>query len=118
MPGLIQDHDSLLADAEAVGPVLLQIVQGLLSDPVLYRIPTAGRLIRLKNRYGASRLEAAAARALWFEDPSYKTIKRILVQSLDQEETPLPVCLPPATTFARSTDELVGALVEEGGSWN
>ena len=118
VPGLIQDHDSLLADAEAVGPVLLQIVQGLLSDPVLYRIPTAGRLIRLKNRYGASRLEAAAARALWFEDPSYKTVKRILAQGLDQKETPLPVSLPPATTFARSADELVGALVEESGSWN
>jgi len=116
--GLIQDRDSLLAGAEAVGPALLQIVQGLLDDPVLYRIPTAGRLIRLKNRYSAGRLEAAAARALCFDDPSYKTIKRILAQGLEQEETPLPVCLPPATTFARSADELVGALVEEGRSWN
>ena len=118
VPGLIQDRDSLLAEAEAVGPALQQIVQALLDDPVLYRIPTAGRLVRLKNRYGAERLEAAAQRALWFEDPSYKTVKRILAQGLDQEETPLPVCLPPATTFARSADELVGVLAEEAGSWN
>ena len=65
VPGLIQDRDSLLAEAEAVGPALLQIVQGLLADPVLYRIPTAGRLVRLKNRYGAKRLEAAARSALY-----------------------------------------------------
>ena len=118
VPGLIQDRDSLLAEAEAVGPALQQIVQNLLDDPVLYRIPTAGRLVRLKNRYSAERLEAAAVRALWFEDPSYITVKRILAQGLDQEETPLPVCLPPASTFARSADELVGIWAEEGGSWN
>lgn len=118
VPGLIQDHDSLLADAETVGPALHQIVQSLLSDPVLYRIPTAGRLIRLKNCYGAGRLEAAAERALWFDDPSYKTIKGILAQGLDQEEKPLAISLPPATTFARSADELVGAFTEEAASWN
>lgn len=117
VPGLIQDRDSLLAEAETIGPALQQIVQGLLDDPVLYRIPTAGRLVRLKHRYGAERLEAAAQRALWFEDPSYKTVKRILAQGLDQAETPLPVCLPPATTFARSADELVGAFAGETGSW-
>jgi hypothetical protein len=118
VPGLIQDWDSLLAEAEAIGPALHQMVQNLLEDPVLYRLPTAGRLVRLKNRYGTQRLEAAARRALWFEDPSYKTVKRILAQGLDQEATPLPVCLPPATTFARSADELVGVLAEEAGTWN
>jgi transposase len=118
VPGLIQDADSLLAAAETVGPAVLQIVQTFLDDPILYRIPTAGRLVRLKNRYGAERLEAAARRALWFEDPSYKTIKRILVQGLDQAEAPLPVRLPPATTFARSAGELVGVLAEEAGAWN
>jgi transposase len=118
VPGLIQDRDSLLVESETVGPALQQIVQTLLNDPVLYRIPTAGRLMRLKNKFGAQRLEAAAQRALWFEDPSYKTVKRILTEGLDREELPLPVCLPPATTFARSADELVGVFVEEGGAWN
>jgi transposase len=118
VPGLIQDRDSLLADAESVGPALLQIVQALLDDPVLYRLPTAGRLVRLQKRYGASRLEAAAERALWFDDPSYKTVKRILAQGLDQEAPPQPKSLPPATTFARSANELVGNLAAEGEPWN
>ena len=117
VPGLTQDSDSLLADAQAVGPAALGIVQSLLDDPVLYRIPTAGRLVRLANRFTAERLEAACQRALAFGDPSYKTIKRILEQELDAEEAAVPVTLPMATTFARRTDELVGALTEVS-PWN
>jgi hypothetical protein len=117
LPGLVQDRDSLLAEAQAIGPALSQIVQDLLDDPVLYRLPTAGRLVRLQKRFGAERLEAAAQRALWFEDPSYKTIKRILALGLEQAETPTALSLPPATTFARSADELVGAFTE-GSSWS
>ncbi len=112
VPSLTQDADNLLAEAQAVGPAALEIVQGLLNDPVLYRIPTAGRLVRLKNRFSAERLEAACQRALTFGDPNYKTIKRILEQGLDQEAAPVPVVLPAATTFARSAEELVGRLTE------
>jgi transposase len=117
VPGLIQDRDSLLADAQTVGPATLQTVQTLLDDPVLYRIPTAGRLVRLKNRFGVERLEAACQRALAFDDPSYKTIKRILVQGLEAEKQAIPVEIPPATTFARSSEELVASLAEVQ-SWN
>jgi transposase len=112
VPGLTQDADSLLEQAQAVGPAALEIVQGLLNDPVLYRIPTAGRLVRLQNRFSAARLEAACQRALTFDDPSYKTVKRILEHGLDQEAAPVPIALPAATTFARSAEELVGALGE------
>jgi transposase len=112
LPGLEQDRDSLIEAAQMIGSATLEIVQGLLDDPVLYRIPTAGRLIRLKNRFDANRLEAACRRALTFDDPSYKTIKNILEKGLDQEEAPLPILLPPATTFARPAEELVGELVE------
>jgi hypothetical protein len=112
VPGLTQDADSLLAEAQAVGPATLEIVQGLLNDPVLYRIPTAGRLVRLARRFNVERLEAACQRALTFGDVNYKTIRRILEQGLDQEEAAVPVALPPATTFARSAEELVGELTE------
>jgi hypothetical protein len=112
VPGLTQGHDSLLSEAEGIGPALLEVVRLLLEDPLLYRVPTAGRLVRLKNRYGEQRLEAAARRALSFGDPNYKTIKNILNKGLDGEEVLLPVILSPVTTFARSSDELVGELAE------
>jgi len=84
---------------------------------VVERLPTAGRLLRLRKRFGDERLDAACRRALAFSDPSYKTVKRILVQGLEQEPEAIPVILPPATTFARDAQELVGALAEVG-SWN
>jgi transposase len=112
VPGLIQSEASLREDAQAVGPAAAELVECWLTDPVLYRLPTAGRLLRLQERFGADRLEAACRRALAFGDPSYKTVKRILLQGLDQQPATLPVMLPPAATFARQPGELVGALGE------
>jgi hypothetical protein len=112
LPGWRLDQDHCLAEAQEIGPATLEIVQSLLADPVLYRLPTAGRLVRLRTRYGDERLEAACRRALAFDDPSYRTIKHILAQGLEQEEASLAVILPPATTFARSAGELVGELAE------
>jgi transposase len=112
LAGLTQDRDSLLAEAQLLGPSVLQVVQTLLDDPVLYRVPTAGKLVRLARCFGAERLDKACQRARAYDDASYKTIKRILEQKLDQEECPAPISLPTATTFARSPAELVGNLAE------
>ena len=42
-------------------------------------------MIRLSDKYGRSRLEAACARALSFGAPQYRTVKQILSQGLDQQ---------------------------------
>lgn len=112
LPGLLLDRETCLTEAQALGGATLTLVQALLDDPVLERLPVVGRLLRLRQRYGDPRLEAACARALVFADPSYKTVKRILAQGLEQAPAPLPVQLPPATTFARRADELVGVWAE------
>jgi hypothetical protein len=101
-----------MADAQAVGPATLQVIQTLLDDSILYRIPTAGRLVRLKNRFGAEFLEAACRRALAFDDPGYGTIKHILAQGLEADKPIGPVVLPPAMTFVRSAEEPVAPLAE------
>ena len=82
----------------------------MLDDPVVDRLPTAGRLVRLRDGAGDARLEAACARALRYDDRSYSTIKRILAEGLDAEEAPQPVAVPPAKTFVRSAAELLGHL--------
>jgi hypothetical protein len=117
LPGWQLDPDHCLVEALEIGPATLKIVQTLLEDPILYRLPVAGRLVRLRKRFGDERLEAACERALAYDDPSYMTIKRILVQGLEQEPQALRIALPPATTFARSPEELVGELMEVS-SWN
>lgn len=72
------------------------------------RLPTAGRLLRLAERYGNERLEAACARALAFGDPNYGTVKRILQQGKEYEPHPNLPTSPPATAFVRSVEELFG----------
>lgn len=117
LPGLERNRESCLEQAGQVGPGTQVVVERLLADPVLDRIHQVGRLLGLQKKYGAARLEAACQRALRFEDTSYKTVKGILKQGTESEEQPIPVDLPPATTFARRPEEMVGALAEVQ-SWN
>lgn len=112
LPGLLLDRENCLNEAVEIGAATQQVVQAILDDPVLDRLPSAGRLLRLRKRFGEERLEAACRRALAFGDPSYKTVKRILIQGLEHETQAMPVSLPPATLFTRSADELVGGLAE------
>ena len=78
----------------------------------------AGRPVRLRLQFGDVRLEAACARALRFDDPAYKTVKRILVENLDLAELAEPT--PPVSTaraFVRGVADLVGSALG-GVSWN
>lgn len=111
------DRETCLQEARTIGSGTVQVIEDILSEPVMERLPSAGRLLRLRNRFGDERLEAACQRALTFGDPGYKTVKRILTQGLEQQPVPIPVELPPAKTFARRTEELVGALAEVD-AWN
>jgi transposase len=117
LAGLERTRESCRAQAAELGPAVQQTVEQILADPVLDRIHQAGRLLRLSEKYGGQRLNDACQRALDYGDPTYKTVKSILKKNLDQTELPTPVQLPPALTFSRQPDELVGALAEVQ-TWN
>lgn len=117
LPGWERTRQSCLAQAIEIGPAVEQVVTQLFADPVLDRLHQAGRLLRLSEKYGCQRLEAACQRALAFGDPAYKTVKGILIHNLDLENQSIQVQLPPAHTFSRQADELVGSLVEVA-TWN
>ena len=70
--------------AETVGPSCQQLVEHLLADRVVVRLRAVRSLIRLRESYGQSRLEAACRRALAFETPQYRAVKTILHRGLDQ----------------------------------
>ena len=110
LPGLLWTRASCLATAQEIGPSTAVVVQAWLDDPVVDRLPTAGRLLRLREGAGDDRLEAACARALRFDDSRYSTIKRILTEGLETEPVPAPVAAPPPKTFVRSATELLGHL--------
>ncbi|HSH81293.1 MAG TPA: IS21 family transposase [Herpetosiphonaceae bacterium] len=110
LAGLLLGRPAALAAAADIGPATAQVVQRLLDDPVVDRLPTVRRLLRLRDRWGDAALEAACGRALHFDDPTYTTIKRTLVEGRATEPVPEDRPVPPARTFIRSASDLLGHL--------
>ena len=100
--------------AARLGPSTSQVVETLLGDRPLYRLRSVQAILRLEETVGAERLDAACARALHFDDFSYRRIKAILNAALDRE--PLPDAAPPAPArqhaFARSGVEFFADVQE------
>jgi len=101
--------------ATRLGEATVQVVEALLGDRPLYRLRSVQAILRLEETVGAERLEAACARALHFDDPSYRRVKAILNAALDRE--PLPEQAPAVPEqkhlFARAGDEFFAAAGEE-----
>lgn len=70
--------------AKEMGEQVQQAVEALLEDHALYHLRQAHGILRLAEKYGPQRLNAACLRALNFGDPSYRTIKNILESGLDK----------------------------------
>ena len=116
VPGVMLSRDGCRLRATEVGPATREVIDELLDHRPEDRLRTAGRLLRLGERFGPERLEAACTRALRFDDPAYMTIKRILEQRLDAKELSSTGPSAPARAFVRTAAELVGHLVG-GASW-
>jgi transposase len=80
----LQDTQWCLRRAEQIGPACQGLIQQLFADRIMDNLRAAQGIIRLAKRYGVTRLEAACARALAFDNPRYRTVKTILEKGLDQ----------------------------------
>jgi transposase len=81
---LAHDRQWCLEQAAHVGPACAELIELLLADHILERLRAAQGVMRLQKPYGASRLEAACARALAHASPFYRTVKTILVGGFDR----------------------------------
>ena len=100
------------AKAAQMGRAVERVVEALLSDHLLHHLRQVHGILRLGEKYGASRLDAACCRALEFGDPRYRTIKNILEKGLDKEivmATPSPVL---SRAFLRGPEELFAPITE------
>lgn len=111
--GITLSRESCRLRAAEIGPATRQVVDLLLDHRPEDRLRVAGRLLKLGERFTPRRLEAACARALRFDDPSYITIKHILEHGLDRQQPPQITPSPPAHAFVRTVAELVGHLMGE-----
>ncbi len=82
---MMRDPQWCLKQATAVGPATQNVVERLFAHRVLDHLRAVQGLLRLADTYGRPRLEAACSRALNFGSPSYRTIKQILKDGLDQQ---------------------------------
>jgi hypothetical protein len=111
MAGLLLSREECRNAAAAIGAATDHIVTTLLADPAVDRLRTVGRLLRLGERYGDERLEAACQRTVQFGEPTYTTVKRILTEGLEAQPTAASMSkTPPAQTFVRTASELLGHL--------
>ena len=88
----MQDPQWCLRQSESVGPDCHQLIRHLFADRVLDNLRAAQGIIGLSKKYGSVRVESACRRALFFDNPRYRTVKTILEQGLDQ--LPLEGLLP------------------------
>jgi hypothetical protein len=73
------------AQAAVNGPATDALVGELLSVNALFRLRQAQGVLRLGQHHGFGRLEAACRRALEAGDPSYRTVKGILLAGTEHE---------------------------------
>jgi len=65
--------------AEQVGPACCEVIATLLEVNALFRLRAAQGVVGMATKHTPARLEAACARAIEVGDPSYRTIKGILI---------------------------------------
>lgn len=74
--------------AAQIGPACRQVIDGLLEINALFRLRAAQGVLGLADKHGTGRLEAACGKAIAVGDPSYRTIKGILVAGAETDPPP------------------------------
>jgi hypothetical protein len=77
------DRDWCVTQAGEIGAACAELIETLLSDRIAERLRAAQGVIRLREKYGKERLEAACRRALDHGSAQYRTVKTILAGGHD-----------------------------------
>ncbi len=100
------------AKAAQMGEAVKEAVECLLRDHLLHHLRQVQGILRLGEKYGPRRLNAACRRALDFGDPGYRTVKNILEKGLDQEMAMATVAPVAAGAFLRGPEELFAPMAQ------
>jgi hypothetical protein len=94
---------------EQVGPGTVAIVAELSAVNAIHRLRAIQGIIRLRKKYGDTRLDAACARALAVGDPRYRTVKGILVAGTEHGgSSPAPAMSHPRAWGWRAVQSELG----------
>jgi transposase len=115
-PYAMRAPEACIRQAEQGGPAVGQFVRVLLSGVFPWaRLRQAQKLLRLAERYGATRVNAACARALGFELLDVGRVERILHTALEREADPAERghVVPLPARFARAPESFAHHPREE-----
>lgn len=97
--------------AEQIGPHAVAVIAELLAVNALFRLRAAQGVLRLVDKYGPARLEAACGMALIVGDPSYRTVKGILVAGAESDPLPPASGDGGAAAFLHGPQQLFGNVI-------
>jgi transposase len=99
------------AQADDVGPVCRAVIDDLFTINALFRLRSAQGILRLRDKYGPTRLEAACVTATAAGDPSYRTIRGILAAGTETEPAPAGTGDGGAAAHLHGPDVLFGNVI-------
>ncbi len=94
--------------AAELGESVAQVVTAIMEVNALYRLRQAQGVVGLADKYDAVRLDAACHKALAAGDPSYKTVKGILVAGVELDEEGEAQSPPDAPAHLHGPERLFG----------
>jgi transposase len=97
--------------SDQVGPACRMVIDELLAINALFRLRSAQGILRLADKYGPVRLEAACATATIAGDPSYRTIRGILAAGTETEPPPAGTGDGGAAAHLHGPDMLFGNVI-------
>ena len=110
----LRGPDGIKRSAAEHGPAVAEFAERLFDGPLPWaKVRQGHKLIRLGQRYSPERLDAACQRALKVDLIDVLRVERILLQALEQAETPEHPSPLPAGRFARS-----GSVFAHGKAYN
>lgn len=100
--------------AAQIGPACSELIAQLLEINALYRLRAAQGVLALKKKYGPERLEAACGKAITVGDPSYRTVKGILIAGTETDPAPEPAGDAGAAAFLHGPKRLFATDIPPG----
>jgi transposase len=97
--------------AADIGPRCVGVVAELLAVNALFRLRAAQGVLRLADKYGTGRLEAACGKAITVGDPTYRTVKGILVAGVEADPPPPATGDGGAAAFLHGPQQLFDNVV-------
>jgi hypothetical protein len=97
--------------AAEVGPACMEVIESLFDVNALYRLRSAQGVLRLAEKHGAARLEAACRKAIEAGDPSYRTVRGVLDAGLERDPVPQGAGDGGAAAFLRGPSQLFADVI-------